>query len=111
MTRMKSLGLGVALLVAATLSIPQTASARWGGGWHGGGWHGGGWRGGWGWGGGALGLGLGLAAGAALAGPYYGYDYGYGYPAGYYGYYGYGGGCYVVRRWGPYGPHRVTICD
>ena len=30
----------------AMIAVPNTAHARWGGGWHGEGWHGGGWRGG-----------------------------------------------------------------
>lgn len=59
-------------IVGATVALPGTADARWGGhggGWHGGGWHGGHWRGGgWGWGGVGLGLGTGLALGLA-AGP------------------------------------------
>src|SRR5262245_62906837 len=56
-------------IVGATVALPGTADARWGG--HGG-WHGGGWRGGgWGWGGVGLGLGTGLALGLA-AGPGWG---------------------------------------
>ena len=49
----------MALLIVAgtTVAVPNSASARWGGGWHGGGWHGGGWRGG----------GLGAGAVSALA--------------------------------------------
>lgn len=95
----------VGLAVAASLSLTaQPASAAH---WHGGGWHGGGWHRGGGWGWGAAGLGFGLSAGAALAAPYYGYGYpyAYGYPV-----YGYGYGCHWVRRWGPYGPHRVRVC-
>ena len=48
----KSMIAAMALLIVAgtTVAVPNSASARWGGGWHGGGWHGGGWRGGgWGW--------------------------------------------------------------
>jgi hypothetical protein len=94
-------------IVGATVALPGTADARWGG--HGG-WHGGGhWRGGgWGWGGVGLGLGTGLALGLA-AGPawggYYGGPYGYG-PS--YGAYAYGGDCVMRRRWvvNRYG-HRV----
>jgi hypothetical protein len=72
-----------ALVVAGTsITLPTSANARWGGGWHGGGWHGG--HGGWGWGGFGVGLGTGLLVGAATA-PYYG---------GYYGYSGYYGGPY-----------------
>jgi hypothetical protein len=72
-----------ALVVAGTsITLPTSADARWGGGWHGGGWHGG--HGGWGWGGFGVGLGTGLLVGAATA-PYYG---------GYYGYSGYYGGPY-----------------
>jgi hypothetical protein len=86
------------ITASAALATSHPAEARWGGGWHGGGWHGGGW----GWGGPALGLGLGLAAAGAF-GPYYGYSpYGYAYPA---------YDCYLVRRWGPYGPHLVRVCS
>jgi hypothetical protein len=87
------------------MAVPNSASARWGGGWHGGGWHGGGWRGGgwggggWGWGGVGLGIGTGLLLAAALSAPYYG---GYGYSDPYYhGYapaYGYGPYGYGYRR-------------
>jgi|SRR5262245_46051285 len=92
-------------IVGATVALPGTADARWGG--HGG-WHGGHWRGGgWGWGGVGLGLGTGLALGLA-AGPGWG---GYYAPYGYgpdYGAYAYGGDCVMRRRWvvNRYG-HRV----
>ncbi len=69
--------LALALAATATLSAaalaPTTASA---GHKH---WH---------WGYGAAAFGAGLATSAILAG-------------GYYGGYGYGGGCYVVKRWVP----------
>ena len=94
-----------ALLIVAgtTVAVPNSASARWGGGWHGGGWHGGGWHGGWrgggwGWGGVGLGIGTGLLLAAAVSAPYYG---GYGYDPYYYGYapaYGYGPYGYGYRR-------------
>ncbi|MGA7596308.1 MAG: hypothetical protein WCD54_19415 [Pseudolabrys sp.] len=104
-TLRKSVMAATALLIVAgtTVAVPNSASARWGGGWHGGGWHGGGWRGGawggggWGWGGVGLGIGTGLLLAAALSAPYYG---GYGYPY-YYGYapaYGYGPYGYGYRR-------------
>jgi len=70
-------------IVGATVAVPGSADARWGG-------HGG-WRGGWGWGGVGLGLGTGLALGLA-AGPAWGYG-----P--YYGAYAYGGDCVMRRRW------------
>jgi hypothetical protein len=73
-------------LMGTSLTLPTSADARWGGGWHGGGWHGG--HGGWGWGGFGVGVGTGLLLGAATA-PYYGGYYG---NNGYYGggpYYGY----------------------
>ena len=79
-TLRKSVMAATALLIVAgtTVAVPNSASARWGGGWHGGGWHGGGWRGG-GWGGGGwagaefgLGIGTGLLLAAALHAPYYG---------------------------------------
>jgi hypothetical protein len=117
MRSLRKLGIitATALAVAGTsVTLPTSADARWGGGWHGGGWHGG--HGGWGWGGFGVGLGTGLLVGAATA-PYYGGYYGYGaydsgpYDYGYYpdyayddgyspdyayydepsGYYGYGG--------------------
>ena len=78
------------VIVGATVALPGTADARWGG-------HGG-WRGGgWGWGGVGLGLGTGLALGLA-AGPGWGYYSPYGYGP-YYGAYGYGGDCVMRRRW------------
>jgi hypothetical protein len=101
----------LAMLVAGSMALaPSVASARGGrggggrgggfsrgGGYRGGGYRGGGYRGGrgLGWGGAALGLGLGLGA------------------AGYYGGYGYGGGCWrrvLVET--PYGlrSRRVWIC-
>jgi len=119
MRNLRKLGVITAtvLVVAGTsVTLPTSADARWGGGWHGGGWHGG--HGGWGWGGLGVGLGTGLLVGAVTAAPYYGgyygsneyyggqYDYGYpGYAADYgyapdyayydepydSGYYGYGG--------------------
>src|SRR3974390_2002037 len=99
--KLRSIGLAAVMMIAvagATVMSPDTASARWGGGWHGGGWHGGGGHGGWGgggwgWGGFVVGLGTGLLLGAATA-PYYGGYYGYGpYPYGYGPYYAaYGGG-------------------
>lgn len=83
-------------IVGATVAVPGTADARWGG--HGG-WHGGGWRGGgWGWGGVGLGLGTGLALGLA-AGPAWGYGPYYGGYGPYYGAYAYGGDCVMRRRW------------
>lgn len=81
-----------AIVVAGTsITLPTSAEARWGGGWHGGGWHGG--HSGWGWGGFGVGLGTGLLVGAATA-PYYGGYYGYGsyggpYDYGYYPDYAY----------------------
>lgn len=108
----------VIVVAGMTAAAPQTANARWGGGWHGGGWHGGGW----GWGGFGVGLGTGLVLGATTA-PYYGGYYGYGGPYAYdYGYagpyaaaYGYGGGCYLRGRWiwDGYGHRvwrRVRVC-
>ena len=98
----KSMIAAMALLIVAgtTVAVPNSASARWGGGWHGGGWHGGGWRGGgWGWGGVGLGIGTGLLLAAAVSAPYYG-GYGYNDPY-YYGYgpaYGYGPYGYGYRR-------------
>jgi hypothetical protein len=95
----------LAMLVAGSMALaPSVASARGGrggggrgGGYRGGGYRGGGYRGGrgLGWGGAALGLGLGLGA------------------AGYYGGYGYGGGCWrrvLVET--PYGlrSRRVWVC-
>ena len=83
----------LALTAAATLALgaaalaPTDASAHW----HGGGWHGGGWHGGGGWHHG-----------------YYGPRFAFGGPV-----YGYGGGCWRVRRvWTPYGPRlrRVNVC-
>lgn len=128
--KLRSIGLVAAMMIAvagATVMIPGTADARWGGGWHGGGWHGG-WRGGgwgWGWGGFGVGLGTGLLLGAATA-PYYGGYYGYGpyaYDYGYGPYYAaYGGGpyagyygCRVRGRWvwDGYGHRvwrRVRVC-
>ena len=73
-TLRKSVMAATALLIVAgtTVAVPNSASARWGGGWHGGGWHGG-WRGGgWGWGGVGLGIGTGLLLAAAVSAPYYG---------------------------------------
>jgi hypothetical protein len=122
LTNLRKIGLAAAMagvIAGATVTLPDAAQARWGGGWHGGGWHGGGWRGGgWGWGGFGVGLGTGLLLGAATA-PYWG---GYGYGP-YYGYgpfyaaYGapYGGGCYITRRWvrNGYGHRvwrRVRVC-
>src|ERR1700740_2082596 len=82
--KLRKIGLAAAMIIAVagtTVATPETANARWGGGWHGGGWHGGGWRGGgWGWGGfgwggwgpgfrGGLRLGASAAYGAS---PYYG---------------------------------------
>ena len=66
-TLRKSVMAATALLIVAgtTVAVPNSASARWGGGWHGGGWHGGGWRGG-GWGGGGW-AGAVLALASALA--------------------------------------------
>jgi hypothetical protein len=106
--KLQRFGLAAALMVSiagATVALPETASARWGGGWHGGGGH---WRGGgWGWGGVGLGLATGLALGAGY--PYYGYGYGpYAYDYGY-------GGCYIRRRWvwDGYGHRvwrRVRVC-
>src|SRR6476469_6737369 len=86
-TLRKSVMDATALLIVAgtTVDVTNSASARWGGGWHGGGWHGGGWHGGWhggwrgggwGWGGVGLGIGTGLLIAAAASAPYYG---GYGY--------------------------------
>ena len=52
--KIRKLEVATALIVAVagtTVSLPDAANARWGGGWHGGGWHGGGWHGG-GWHGG-----------------------------------------------------------
>lgn len=127
--KLRKLGVATALIVAVagtTITLPDAANARWGGGWHGGGWHGGGWHGGrgWGWGAVGLGVGTGLLLGAAAAGPYYGGYYGYGpyayddgyapYYAAYGGPYGYGG-CYIRGRWvlDGYGHRvwrRVRVC-
>jgi hypothetical protein len=127
----RRLGIVAAILVAVagtTVTLPDAAHARWGGGWHGGGWHGG--HGGWGWGGFGVGLGTGLLVGAATApywGGYYGGPFAYGYGYGPYGYgpgyapryvaYGapYAGGCHVTRRWvsDGYGHRvwrRVRVC-
>jgi hypothetical protein len=106
---------GALALAAVGILSPSMASARmgggFGGGFHGGGFHGGGFRGG-GWGGaglaaGAIGLGLGIAA-APYA--YGGYGYGYPYYGGYDSY-AYDGGCYMVRRWTPWGPRLVQVCN
>jgi hypothetical protein len=118
LTKLRKIGLAAAmvgLVVGATVTLPDAAQARWGGGWHGGGWRGGGW----GWGGFGVGLGTGLLLGAATA-PYWGgYGYGpyYGYGGPYYAAYGapYGGGCYIRRRWvwDGYGHRvwrRVRVC-
>jgi hypothetical protein len=126
--KIRKLGLATAMMITVagtTVALPDSAHARWGGGWHGGGW---------GWGGFGVGLGTGLLLGAATApywGGYYGYgpyayDYGYGpygayggpYAGGpYYAAYGapYAGGCYVTRRWvsDGYGHRvwrRVRVC-
>ena len=88
----------IAMLVAGSTALaPSMASARGRGGGGRGGYSRGGYRGGrgLGWGGAALGLGLGLGA------------------AGYYGGYGYGGGCWrrvLVET--PYGlrSRRVWVC-
>lgn len=118
LTKLRKIGLAAAmvgLVVGATVTLPDAAQARWGGGWHGGGWRGGGW----GWGGFGVGLGTGLLLGAATA-PYWG-GYGsgpyYGYGGPYYAAYGapYGGGCYIRRRWvwDGYGHRvwrRVRVC-
>jgi hypothetical protein len=100
--------IGVFAIAAVGILSPTMASARGGfhGGFHGGGFHGGGFHGGWGGAGlaaGAIGLGLGLAAAP--------YAYGYGYPYGYDSYAYYDGGCYLVRRWTPWGPRPVQVCD
>ena len=106
---------GVLAIADIGILSPTMASARMGGGFggglpwrrlHGGGFHGGGW-GGAGLAAGAIGLGLGLAAA-----PYYGgYGYGYGYPY-YSGYDSYAyGGCYLVRRWTPWGPRLIQVCN
>jgi len=122
--KLRKIGLALVMTVAlagATVALPDTASARWGGGghWGGGHWGGGHWHGGgWGWGGVGLGLGTGLLFAAA---PYYGgysgdpyyydygpYAYGYGHPYGYRRYAGY----YPYRRhyyrnrYGAYYPYR-----
>jgi hypothetical protein len=128
--KLRKLGVATALIIAVagtTVSLPDAANARWGGGWHGGGWHGGGWhggRGGWGWGAVGVGVGTGLLLGAAAAAPYYGGYYGYGpyaYDDGYApayaaygGSYGYGD-CYIRGRWvwDGYGHRvwrRVRVC-
>ena len=91
----------IAMLVAGSTALaPSVASARGGRGGGGRGWGGysrGGYRGGRGWGLGAAAIGLGLGLGAA----------------GYYGGYGYGGGCWrrvLVET--PYGlrSRRVWVC-
>jgi hypothetical protein len=113
-TLRKSVMAATALLIVAgtMVAVPNSASARWGGGWHGGGWHGGGWHGGWrggGWAGVGLGIGTGLLIAAAASAPYYGgygyyddpyYGYGpaYGYRRAYYGY----GGYYPRYRYAAY---------
>ena len=113
-TTLRKYGIVAAAVIAIVgmTAAPQTANARWGGGWHGGGWHGGGW----GWGGFGVGLGTGLLLGAAMV-PYYGGYYGYGPYAygGPYAAYGYGGGCYIRRHWvwDGYGHRvwrRVRVC-
>lgn len=51
----------------------------------------------WGWHHGWVGPGVALGLGLGLAAPYYDY-----YPA-----YRH---CWLVRRWGPFGPHLVRVC-
>jgi hypothetical protein len=125
LTKLRKIAVAAAmagLVGTATVAVPDTAHARWGGGWHGGGWHGGGWHGGgwrggggWGWGGFGVGLGTGLLLGVATV-PYWG-GYGYGGYGPYYAGYGapYAGGCYITRRWvwNGYGHRvlrRVRVC-
>src|SRR4029453_13649982 len=46
LTKLRKIAVAAAmagLIGTATVAVPDTAHARWGGGWHGGGWHGGGW--------------------------------------------------------------------
>ena len=75
--KLRKLGLALVMTVAlagSTVALPDTASARWGGGghWGGGHWGGGHWHGGgWGRGGVGVGLGAGLLIAAATT-PYYG---------------------------------------
>jgi hypothetical protein len=107
--------IGTSALLLGASSTPAQARGfgRGGGGFRGGGFRGGGFRG--------AGIGLGLGLGLGLAAPYgyygyggYPYGYGYGDPYGYAGYYGEGGGCYLVRRrvWTPYGwrIRRMQVC-
>jgi len=101
MSAFRKIAAGVLAIATVSILTPTMASAR--------NFHGGGFRGGWGGPGiavGAIGLGLGLAAAP------YAYGYGYGYP-----YYGSGydsyayGGCYLVRRYTPWGPRLVRVCN
>src|SRR4051794_41607498 len=65
----------VGTMAVATVTLPSSAEARWGGGWRGGGWHGGWHGGGWrgrGWGGGGAGLAIGTGLALAATAPYYG---------------------------------------
>jgi hypothetical protein len=42
--KLRKLGFATAMMIAVagtTVALPDSAHARWGGGWHGGGWHGG----------------------------------------------------------------------
>jgi len=85
-------------LAVAAVAVPQTADARWGGGWHGRGF-----------GGGAIlgGLAAGAIIGGALAAPYYGYGPYYGaYYGGPYAY----GGCFTRRVWTPWGWRWRHVC-
>jgi hypothetical protein len=90
-------------MAVAAVAVPQTAQARWGGGWHGGGWRGGG----------AVlgGLAAGAIIGGALAAPYYygggPYYGGYGYYGGAYAY----GQCWRERVATPYGWRWQRVCE